>query len=757
MLMNVAACGMVMRELRAVWLMRYLRRLFPGVLVLIAFLLHATGTLELPLLQRLENHAYDLRIRWTAPGGIDPRVVIVDIDEASLRAEGHWPWDRAKLTRLMTNLFDEYRVAVVGFDMVFAERDENAALDELHKLLNKRGDTTAHALLAMLRPQLDRDRSFGADLKGRAVLLGYYFINDPEMAHRRGRLPPPAFAAGSYPADMTRAVTAHGYVANLPGLQRPAAGAGFFDNPRVDDDGVFRRVPLLQHHDGALYEALSLAVVRTYLKQPLMPVLAPDPYPSYPAMEALQVGAIRIPVDAEAAALVPFRGTQGSFRYISASDVVRKRVADPSILKGAIVLVGSTAPGLLDLRATPVQNVYPGVEIHANLVSAMLDQRIPHRPAYTRAAELVLLALLGLGLVLVLPTLGALATSLVSLVALSAVVIGNIYLWHAQQLAFPVASGVLLVLGLFVVNMAHGFFVEGRTKRQLGRLFGQYVPPELVEEMSKDPRRYALTSEKRAMTVLFSDLRDFTKMSEGLDPRALSDLMHAFLTPMTRVIHEHRGTIDKYMGDAIMAFWGAPVADPDHAARAVTAALAMQTALARLRVEFRKRNWPAIEMGIGLSTGPMNVGNMGSEFRMAYTVLGDSANLGARLESQTKNYGVAIIVSEATQHAAPGFVYRELDRVLVKGKQHPVAIFEPLVRKAEMDDALRTELALNAAALARYRAQDWDGAEKLFLELAQHGTRPVLCQTFLWRIGYLRELPPDADWNGVFVSRRREG
>lgn len=736
--------------------MRRWRRLLPGSLVLAFFLLHAGGKIELPLLQRLENYAYDLRLRWTAPGGIDQRVVIVDIDEASLRTEGHWPWDRAKLALLVKNLFDEYQVAVAGFDMVFAERDENAALAELHSLLNKRGDQSAHALLAWLRPQLDRDRGFGADLKGRPVVLGYYFIDDPKAAYRRGRLPPPVLAAGSFPPEMTHAVPAQGYVANLPDLQRHARGAGFFDNPRVDDDGVFRRVPLLQELDGALYEGLSLAMVRVYMKQPLRPVLAPDPESGYPAMEALQIGTLRIPVDAEAAALVPFRGPKGSFRYVSASEVLHKRLSNPELLKDAIVLVGSTAPGLLDLRATPVQHVYPGVEIHANLISGILDQRIAQRPAYTGAAEFVLLALVGLALVLILPVLEALMASVVSAVTLIALLAINIYLWKVQQLAFPLVPSVLLILTLFVANMAHGFFVEGRAKRQLGRLFGQYVPPELVVEMSKDPRRYALTSEKRDMTVLFSDLRGFTKMSEGLDPRELSDLMNAYLTPMTHVIHEHRGTIDKYMGDAIMAFWGAPVADPAHAEHGVTTALAMQAALAKLREEFRARGWPPIEMGVGLSTGAMNVGNMGSQFRMAYTVLGDSVNLGSRLESQTKNYGVSILVAEGTRNAAPGFVYRELDRVRVKGKQQPVAIFEPLGRYNDLNESLRAELTLHAAALASYRACDWDTADKLFLELAQRGSCAQTCRLFLWRIGYMRQLPPPADWDGVFTSRRRE-
>jgi len=736
-------------------MIRTVRRAIPGLVVLLAILLHSAGHIDLPLVQRLEDFAYDVRLRATAPGGIDTRVVIVDIDENSLRREGRWPWDRDKLARLVSRLFDDYRAAVIGFDMVFAERDQNAALAALRTTLAKQPDAAVRTLLDTLQPLLDRDQDFSRHLKGRPVVLGYYFSNDPLTIQHSGLLPPAALQAGRFPPGMTDAISAHGYVANLPALQRSAAGAGFFDNPRVDLDGVFRRVPLLQQHEGSLYEALSLAVARAYLRTPLLPVLAEDSHPDYPALEALRLGALRIPVDGETAALVPFRGPQGSFRYLSASDVLRKTVAEPALLNGAIVLIGSSAPGLLDLRSTPVQHIYPGVEIHANLISGILDQRIKQQPGYTRAAEFLLLLGLGLLLAFLLPKLNALVATAVSASALLLVAAANLYLWRVQDLVLPLAPSVLLVLAMFVANMAHGFFVEGRTKRQLGRLFGQYVPPELVENMSKDPARYTLEGEKRDMTVLFSDVRGFTSLSEGLDPKELSSLINAILTPMTHIIHDQHGTIDKYMGDAIMAFWGAPVADRDHAEHAVSAALAMANALAELRTAFRARGWPALDMGIGLSSGPMSVGNMGSEFRMAYTVLGDTVNLGSRLESQTKVYGAPIIVSEATRLAAPGFVYLELDRVCVKGKQNAVAIFAPLGREEEIGARAREELALLAEALALYRAQQWSRAEALYTDLVGRSVRVDYCRLFLWRIDYFRQHPPGDDWDGVFVSRRQ--
>jgi adenylate cyclase len=299
--------------------------------------------------------------------------------------------------------------------------------------------------------------------------------------------------------------------------------------------------------------------------------------------------------------------------------------------------------------------------------------------------------------------------------------------------------------------MSYGYFIETRGKRQLTSLFGQYVPPELVDEMARDPEKYSLEAESREMTVLFSDVRGFTSISEGLEPRQLSELMNQLLTPMTQVIHLQRGTIDKYMGDAIMAFWGAPVPDPDHAANAVTAALQMMAKLGEINASFRQRRWPEIHIGVGINTGTMNVGNMGSEFRMAYTVLGDAVNLGSRLEGLTKGYGVGIIVSESTAKAAPQFAYRELDVVRVKGKDKPVAIFQPLGPLSSMDARMRDEIKLYRQALKYYRAQEWDMAELQFLNLAKGSSSPQLYSMYAERVAHFRREPPPANWDGVFT------
>jgi adenylate cyclase len=304
---------------------------------------------------------------------------------------------------------------------------------------------------------------------------------------------------------------------------------------------------------------------------------------------------------------------------------------------------------------------------------------------------------------------------------------------------------------LFTFNMAYGFFVEARGKRQITGLFGQYVPPELVDEMAKDPEQFSMEGESREMTVLFTDVRGFTTISEGLEPKALSLLMNEFLTPLTEVIYRHRGTIDKYIGDCIMAFWGAPLADPLHARNAVVAALEMQRTLKSLQPHFKAQNWPEIHIGVGLNTGRMSVGNMGSRIRLAYTVMGDAVNLAARLESITKEYGTDIIVGENTKDAVSDIVFREIDRVRVKGKDQAVTIFEPVGIEGEVAQTRLEELASFHGALQVYRSQDWDSAEKAFIDVQKIESERKLCQTFLQRIAVLRENPPETDWDGAFT------
>jgi adenylate cyclase len=509
---------------------------------------------------------------------------------------------------------------------------------------------------------------------------------------------------------------------------------------------------MLAEYEGAYYESLSLAMIRLGLGSP--PVKPGLPQGSvwsrdYPGLEWLEVGSIRIPVDAQVTALVPYRGKGGNFRYLSASDVLDGTVPD-GLLKDRIVLVGTTAPGLFDLRATPVASVYPGVEIHANLIAGMLDGDIKQRPPYVLGAEVMLLLASGLAMAIILPLVSPLRATMLTILVLVAAFATNVWVWDSGNLVLPLASGLLMIAILFALNMSYGFFVESRAKRQITGRFGQYVPPELVDEMAKHPEAFSMEGASREMSVLFTDVRGFTTISEGLDPRELSQLMNDFLTPLTRVIHRRRGTIDKYMGDCIMAFWGAPLDDPDHALNAVLAGLEMQKVLEGLAPEFKARGWPEIRIGVGVNTGRMSVGNMGSEIRVAYTVMGDAVNLASRLEGVTKQYGVGMIVGENTRDCLKGMVFRELDRVRVKGKDESVTIYEPMGQSGEVDPAALDELKLWGQALRLYRARDWDMAELQLINLQKANPGRHLYQLYIDRIAHYRANPPGDDWDGAF-------
>lgn len=721
--------------------------------IVLIFTIHATHYFNLKPVSQLESILYDVRLNLTMPGGNDNRIFIIDIDEKSLAQVGRWPWGRDKIALLLDNLFEHYQVAVAGFDVVFAEKDESSGLGVLEQLGRKdlKNNEGYQRLLPRLRKDLDYNYLFAQKVKGRPVVLGYYFSNEGDRIS--GKLPPPVFTSDTLKAGNTKFLKMAGYGANLPELQENAPSGGHF-NPYVDVDGISRKVPILQEYQGAYYEALSVAVTRSFLGSP--PLVAGFPEGSgsggsgYEQLEELKIADLKIPVDEKVCSYIPYRGGQGSFKYLSAVDVLQKNVQKDE-LKGAIVLVGTSAAGLMDLRATPVSPVYPGVEVHANMIAGILDQNIKYQPAYVQAVELLLLLVTGLLLALLLPVLNPLKSSLLCFGVFLAVLGVNAWAWKAN-VVFPLASSILMIPLLFAINMSYGFFTETKTKRYITGLFGQYVPRELVEEMSKNPANFAssLEGENREMTVLFSDVRGFTTISEGLPPKELTKLMNEYMTPMTYIIQKHRGTIDKYIGDAIMAFWGAPLADVAHARNAILSALEMQSTLDKLRPQFMQKGWPEIRIGVGVNSGVMHVGDMGSQFRRAYTVMGDAVNLGSRLEGLTKQYGVGIIAGETTRNAIEGIVFRELDCVRVKGKEQPVAIYEPVGLENDVCPAVLKEIQLFHEALSLYRVKSWDDAESLLLELRKSDPDKYLYSLYLERISYFRSAPPEPGWDGAF-------
>ncbi|MDH5303130.1 MAG: adenylate/guanylate cyclase domain-containing protein [Gammaproteobacteria bacterium] len=733
-----------------------IRSLISGLLLLL-FTLHIAGSPRLEIIERIENYLYDVRIRLTMPGTVDDRIVIIDIDEASQAELGQWPWPRNTLAALVDRLFDDYEIRVLGLDALFAEAEETSAERLLDTLAASEigRDPAIATELARQREALDSNFRFAESFIARDVVTGFVFKDslqgDEPVA--TGALPSPIITADAIADLSVPFITASGFSGNLPALQQNAVGGGFFDAPVIDADGVFRRAPLLQRFQGDLYPSLALAVARVALDMPdigLAFAATKDGRMSGVELEALTIGERRIPVNEQVAVFIPFRGPQESFPYISAKDVLSGAAA-ADVLRGRIALLGASAAGLLDLRSTPVGQRYIGVEAHANLIAGLLDGAIRQQPAWSDGLEFSLLLLIALLTALLLPRLAPFAALALVFLLLAAAMASNLWMWSALGLVVPIASLLSFILIASMLQITYGFFVEQRNKRHLSQIFGQYIPPALVEEIDASGAQISLEGENREMSVLFSDVRSFTTISEGLDATELTRMMNEFLTPFTGVIQKYRGTIDKYMGDAVMAFWGAPLTDPQHARHALLAAFDMLRVVHELDQPFAARGWPKIRVGVGIASGPMNVGNMGSEFRIAYTVMGDTVNLGSRLEGLTKQYGVDIIVNDVTANQVPEFAFRELDLVRVKGKSEPVAIYEPIGLLAELSAGQQQRLATYAAALAAYRSRLWDDAETALTTLRQHSDE-LLYNVYLDRIGNFRQSPPPAGWDGVFAQ-----
>lgn len=706
------------------------------------------------LYQRLELSVYNQRMQLHLPetDNPDPRVVIVDIDEASLRKIGQWPWSRYRIAELIDRL-NEAGAVVIAFDVLFAEPERNPVDEIVGRLQGSEGEHGALMnQLRRLEPALGADRELAGKLATSDVVLGYVFSDSSSASS--GQLPPSLPLTN--PQVMTGLVlpTKKGYTAPLAELQQAASTGGFF-SIRPDPDGVVRRAPLLARYGGKLYGSLALETVRRYmfLQQATLKTgtINGEDYLEFIKLDKART----IPTDGQGRILVPFRGHKGSFPYVSAQAVLSGQ-ADPDVFAGRIVLVGTTAAGLFDLRATPLDSVYPGVEVHANLIAAMLDEKYLTVPSWADGANLVFELIVGVLLVLLLPRISLLWLMLLTTSMAAAVTATTSWFWVYQGLVLDLAGPLLLIAAITVGNLSWGYFYESLTRHRLKDMFGQYVPPELVDEMSERPDEFDVAGKARELSVLFSDIRGFTSISESLSADELKRFLNRFFTPMTRLIFNHHGTIDKYVGDMVMAFWGAPIPVDNHAVHAIDAALAMQQEAQKLKSEFVKAGWPEVNIGIGINSGMMSVGDMGSEYRRSYTVLGDAVNLGSRLEGTTKYYGVGIVVGEHTRElAGERFVYRELDRVRVKGKEEAIHVYQPLCRREEAGEELLNEIKLLEKALSAFRSRHWEEAREMFARLQQIQPGLHLYSLYQERIAELRTQQLDASWDGVYIRKEK--
>ncbi|MDO8414893.1 MAG: adenylate/guanylate cyclase domain-containing protein [Agitococcus sp.] len=703
------------------------------------------------LLQRVDTLVYDWRFRAFLPQRADNvPIVIIDVDELSLKKEGRWPWPREKLARLVDAL-QKQQVRLIGFDVVFSEAELNPVSQVLAS--GQLSEATATELQPLVA-QLDGDSQF-AKVISKNTVLGYFLHNSGGI--HVGELPAPILKIDSKDKNKLSMNFMPDYTGNLPVFAKTVVGAGFVTT-LPDVDGVMRRSPLVLRYEDGLYSSLSLELAKIYLNAPFVK-LQTVKSGSQLRLESLSIGNTIIHTDESGVALIPYKGKGHSYPYISATDVLNNPNAIPA-LKGAIVLIGTSALGLTDLRTTPLETGYPGVEVHANLLDAILQStdtvtHMYYRPDWEPGLTFVILLLSGLAFVWILPMLEPAFMLAVSGGWFAVLILTNLAAWKSLHYDLPLAILILSTFCIAILNIGSGFLRTNSQKRELKTLFGQYVPPAHVERMLENHHLAGLEGESRHMTVLFSDIRGFTTISEGLKATKLKQMLNEFFTPITGIIFEHNGTIDKYVGDMVMAFWNAPLLDANHAEHAIDAALSMLQKVEELKITFAAKGLPEINIGVGINTGFMNVGDMGSVYRRTYTVLGDAVNLGSRLESITKFYGVKLLVGEGTYDLAPQFLYRLVDKIIVKGKREPVCVYEPVCRLEDASESRIQRVEQYNTALAHYYSREWDQAEKIMRVLHKGDPDRKLYNMYLERIDELRyELLPD-DWMGVFEHRSK--
>jgi adenylate cyclase len=681
-------------------------------------------------------------------------VVIADIDEASLKEVGQWPWPRTVVADLTTRLHDLGAVAV-GFDIVFAEPDRMSPAVAAGSF---RGlDAETREKLAALP---SNDTVFADAIKKAGnVIVGQAGAPDPapradaEMTLRTG------FAIRG-PDPRPFLVTFPGLLRNVLPIEQAAAGRGLF-SIKPEHDGIVRRVPVVMQAQDELVPSLTMEMLRVVSRAGAILVRTDQT-----GVRAVAVPGLEVPTDGHGQFWVHFNKIDPA-RYVSAADVLHGRVPADRI-RGRLVLIGTSAVGLLDIKTTPVEPAMPGVEVHAQILENVLTKSALTQPGYAIGAEIVAAVVLGLAIIIAAPMLPAAVVVALGAIMIAGLVGMSWYFFAVHHFlidfTYPLISCWLIYLVLTFVN----YFREQQLRQQIRHAFGFYVSPALVEQLARSPEKLVLGGEERRMTILFSDVRGFTTISEHYkdDPQGLTHLMNRFLTPLTDAILERKGTIDKYIGDAIMAFWNAPIDDAEHEAGACDAALEMLARAEALNVELKREAetsggvYMPLRIGIGLNSGPCVVGNMGSDFKFNYSVLGDTVNLASRLESRTKDYRLSLVIGSRTaEKARAKFATMEIDLIQVKGKKQPELVFTVLGRTEVADDPRCGQLCdLNAQMLAAYRKQHWDEAQSLIdrcRKVANGFGVDGLYDMYAERIEVYRAAPPPPDWTGVYEAESK--
>ena len=728
-------------------MLRYLS-LIVSILVLISVVFVKTSAL--PMLQYVQLKIFD-EFQKRAPRAYeDAGVTIVDIDDESLARLGQWPWPRQLLAQINDKLAGA-GAATIAYDIVFAEPDRTSP----HVLIPQWEES--HGLKWPKKSLPNYDTMFATSIKDSPAVTGFVMTNDSAL--------PPALKSGfAFSGDDPKAMapTFTGAISALPDLADAATGNGAL-NSDPDPDGVIRKVPLLIRVGNKLYPSLSAEALR--VAQGASSIIVKSITGGDGSITDVKIGEFVIPTDAHGRLWIYYTPYVNE-RYLPVWKILEDNF-DPASVQGKIILIGTSAAGLKDIRSTPLDPVSSGVEVHAQAIEQVVLGHFISRPDWMIGAEILLMLVLGAIIIVIVKRVSPLIGAVVTVISITGAMAASWHLFHHYGLiAEPVTPSLAIILVYLTESLFRAIRAD-KERKQVRNAFSHYMSPALVEQLAADPSKLKLGGEARFMTILFSDIRGFTGISEQMPAHDLTRFLNRYLTPMTGVILSHKGTIDKYIGDCIMAFWNAPLDNPSHAKNGCAAALEMLKALEAFNQSLFQPDSPfgnlrePVNMGIGLNTGECSVGNMGSAMRVDYSVLGDRVNLASRLEGQCKEYGVPIIIGEDTYLAAPEFAAMELDMIRVKGKKEPARIFA-LLGDAALAQSVRfkTLLDVNQNMQQAYRTQRWSDAQKVLRELEQQAQATNcdlsgFCSMMHARIEALKSSALQKDWDGVFVATRK--
>ncbi len=745
------------------WAGRYYRKNKGGLILPELAALFAVASLQfigVPPLERIGLLLFDSYQRIAPRPYEDAPVRIVDIDDESIRKLGQWPWPRTDIADLTRRISDA-GAASIAYDVVFSEPDRTSPARLASRLQRTMGQSPA---IAALKTLPDNDATLAKAITDAPVTLGYFLdrtSNGPTVEPKAGLA-----VAGTSPADAVQRYT--NALQPLPIFRDAATGAGFV-SLIGDSDGIVRKAPMIAAQNGQLLPSLSLDALRTAQQAGSIIVKSSNASGEIGGGAAqvvsLKVGQFEVPTTPAGELWMYFTAPHPE-RTIPAWKVLTGALSPEAMQKafaGRIVFIGTGAAGLRDLVSTPLRDRDYGVMVHTQAVEQMILGRYLVRPDWAVGLERSLLLGLGLLLALLLPRLGATRGAILGAVAIASMMLGSWQAFIGYHYLLDPTYPVLALLLVYIVGTGVTFYREERQRAYIHRAFDRYLSPTLVKRIVDDPDQLELGGEVREMTVLFCDIRSFSAISETMGPQDIIRFLIAFLTPMCDILLERKATIDKFIGDAILSFWNAPLDDPDQHANAARGALEMVARLDQMNREMVHQTmtpWPpAVKIGIGLNAGPCCVGNMGSAQRLSYSLIGDTVNLASRLEGLTKYYRVSIIIGDALQRALPDFATVPLDRVRVIGRETPEAIHALIGDEATaMSPAFRRVEQLHGEMLTAYWAQDWDGALAAINAAAPHAGGFGLSghhALFAERIAHFQANPPGADWTGIFAATEK--